>query len=84
MVTPGAPWRVKVTGNRAYVAAPSTYAIKQHGKAATESNAVFTAVRLDEINCCPSCGVVFPLEGTVGSRFRPAGANATHPRSQSD
>ncbi len=41
-VTLGAPWRVDVAGDRAYVVAPATYSYKQHGKAETESNAVFT------------------------------------------
>ncbi|MBC5829010.1 MAG: nuclear transport factor 2 family protein [Candidatus Eremiobacteraeota bacterium] len=41
-VTLGAPWRVDVTGDRAYVVVPATYAYKQHGKGVTESNAVFT------------------------------------------
>lgn len=42
VVTLGKPWRVDVTGNRAYVVAPATFAYKDHGKSVTETGAVFT------------------------------------------
>lgn len=38
----GAPWRVEVTGTRAYAVVPATYVYKLHGKPVTESNSVFT------------------------------------------
>lgn len=38
----GAPWTVDVTGDRAYLVAPTTYVFKQHGKLVTEAHAVFT------------------------------------------
>lgn len=42
VVTLGKPWRVDVTGSRAYVVAPTTFSYKDHGKPVTESGAVFT------------------------------------------
>lgn len=41
-VTLGKPWRVDVTGARAYVVAPATYGYTQHGKRILESGSVFT------------------------------------------
>ncbi len=43
VVTLGKPWHVNVTGNLAYVVAPTTYAYTKHGKPATEAG-VFTFV----------------------------------------
>ena len=43
-VTMGAPWHADVTGDRAYVVMPVTYAYKQHGKAILEPHSVFTIV----------------------------------------
>ena len=42
VVTLGKPWRVDVTGNRAYVVVPTTFTYRDHGKPVTESGAVFT------------------------------------------
>ena len=42
-VTLGKPWRVDVTGDRAYVVIPATFTNKTNGKAVVESGAVFTA-----------------------------------------
>ena len=42
IVTLGTPWRVDVTGDRAYAVFPATYTYEQHGKPVTESNAVYT------------------------------------------
>lgn len=41
-VTLGAPWRVSVTGGRAYIVLPATYTHKTKGKSVVESGAVFT------------------------------------------
>ena len=42
IVTLGTPWHVDVTGGRAYVVVPVTYAYKQKGKPVTESGSIFT------------------------------------------
>jgi hypothetical protein len=42
IVTLATPWRVDVTGGRAYAVIPATYAYKQHGKPVTETGAVIT------------------------------------------
>lgn len=42
IVTLGKPWYLSVTGNRAYVVLPATFAWKDHGKPVTEANSVFT------------------------------------------
>ncbi|MDQ6768152.1 MAG: hypothetical protein M3Z41_10125, partial [Candidatus Eremiobacteraeota bacterium] len=42
IVTLGTPWHVDVTGDRAYVVVPVTYAYKQNGKPGMESASVFT------------------------------------------
>jgi hypothetical protein len=42
IVTLGKPWRVDVTGDRAYVVVPATFAYRDHGKPVTETGAVFT------------------------------------------
>jgi hypothetical protein len=42
LVTLATPWRVDVTGERAYAVIPATYAYKQHGKPVTEAGAVIT------------------------------------------
>ncbi len=42
VVTLGAPWHVDVTGDRAYVVAPTIYAYKQHGKPVKEPHSVLT------------------------------------------
>ncbi len=42
VVTLGRPWYISVTGDRAYVVLPATYAYKDRGKPVTERNAVFT------------------------------------------
>lgn len=42
VVTLGKPWRVDVTGNRAYVVVPTTFSYKDHGKPVNETGAVFT------------------------------------------
>jgi hypothetical protein len=42
VVTLATPWRVDVTGERAYAVIPATYAYKQHGKPVTETGAVIT------------------------------------------
>jgi ketosteroid isomerase-like protein len=41
-VTISKPWRVAVTGDRAYVVVPATYKYKQKGRPVTESGAVWT------------------------------------------
>lgn len=41
-VTLGAPWHFSVTGNRAYVVLPSTFAYKEHGKPMSQANSIFT------------------------------------------
>ncbi len=41
-VTVGKPWYQSVSGNRAYIVLPATFAFKQRGKPVTEGNAVFT------------------------------------------
>lgn len=41
-VTMGTPWRVDVTGSRAYVVVPVTFSYKDHGKPVNETGAVFT------------------------------------------
>jgi hypothetical protein len=46
IVTLGKPWHVSVTGNRAYVVVPATYAYKEHGKPVTERDSVFTVALL--------------------------------------
>jgi ketosteroid isomerase-like protein len=42
IVTLGRPWQVSVTGDRAYVVVPATYAYKEQGKAKIETGSVFT------------------------------------------
>ena len=42
IVTLGKPWHVDVSGDRAYVVVPATYAYKQHGRQITESGSIFT------------------------------------------
>lgn len=42
VVTLGTPWRVDVTGTRAYVVAPARYDYRVHGKPRAETNSVFT------------------------------------------
>ncbi|MGA8940182.1 MAG: nuclear transport factor 2 family protein [Acidobacteriaceae bacterium] len=42
IVTMGAPWRVTITGDHAYVVVPTTYKYKMHGKPVVESGAVLT------------------------------------------
>ena len=42
IVTLGKPWRVDVTGDRAYAVVPAKYTYKQHAKPVTESGAVLT------------------------------------------
>jgi ketosteroid isomerase-like protein len=42
IVTLGEPWRVDVTGDRAYVVVPSTMTFKVHGEQATQSGSIFT------------------------------------------
>ena len=42
IVTLGKPWRVSVTGDRAYVVEPVVYTYKQHGKPMTEAGSVWT------------------------------------------
>jgi ketosteroid isomerase-like protein len=42
IVTLATPWRVDVTGERAYAVIPATYTYKQHGKPVTEAGAVIT------------------------------------------
>lgn len=42
VVTIGTPWHLDVTGDRAYVVAPSTYAYKLRGKPTTEPRSVWT------------------------------------------
>ena len=44
IVTLRKPWHVDVTGNRAYVVAPTTYTYKQNGKPVVESGSVWTLV----------------------------------------
>jgi ketosteroid isomerase-like protein len=41
-VTPGKPWHVDVTGDRAYVVVPTTMTFSVHGKQVTQSGAVYT------------------------------------------
>ncbi len=41
-VTMGTPWRVDVTGTRAYVVVPVAFSFKDHGKPVKETGAVFT------------------------------------------
>ena len=41
-VTMGSAWDADVSGDRAYVVAPTTYAYKQHGKQVKELHSVFT------------------------------------------
>jgi hypothetical protein len=41
-VTLHSPWHVEVDGDSAYVVVPATYAYKQHGKAVTEPDSIFT------------------------------------------
>ncbi len=41
-VTLETPWRVDITGDRAYVVVPAQYAYKQHGKAVLEPASLFT------------------------------------------
>lgn len=38
----GKPWHVDVTGDRAYVVVPASFAYRQHGKEVDESGSVFT------------------------------------------
>ena len=38
------PWHVEVTGTRAYVVVPVTYAYKQHGKPVNEDGSIWTLV----------------------------------------
>lgn len=42
VVTLGKPWYQSVSGTRAYIVLPATFAFKQHGKSVTDGNAVFT------------------------------------------
>jgi hypothetical protein len=42
IVALGKPWRVDVTGSRAYVVVPANYTYKLHGKPLTESGSTFT------------------------------------------
>jgi hypothetical protein len=42
VVTLSAPWRVDVSGDRAYVVVPARYAYDQHGKHVAESGSIFT------------------------------------------
>jgi hypothetical protein len=42
IVTLSPPWRVDVTGDRAYVVVPATYAYKQHGKPEIEKDSILT------------------------------------------
>lgn len=41
-VSLGAPWHFSVTGNRAYVVLPATFAYKEHGKPVSQPNSIFT------------------------------------------
>ena len=43
-VTLGKPWSLDVSGNVAYVVAPSTFAYKEKGKSVNETGSVFTLV----------------------------------------
>ena len=36
------PWHVDISGDRAYVVVPATYAYKQHGKSIVEPDSLFT------------------------------------------
>ena len=38
----GTPWRNVITGNRAYIVVPATYAYMRHGKPVVEAGAVWT------------------------------------------
>ncbi|MGA8576824.1 MAG: nuclear transport factor 2 family protein [Candidatus Cybelea sp.] len=42
IVTLGQPWYLAVTGDRAYVVVPATYAYEEHGKPVTERDSIFT------------------------------------------
>ena len=41
-VTLGSPWHFSVSGSRAYVVLPATFAYKEHGKPMGQSDSVFT------------------------------------------
>lgn len=41
-VTLGTPWHIDITGDRAYVVVPATYAYRQHGKPVLEPHSLFT------------------------------------------
>ena len=61
IVTLGKPWRVDVTGDRAYAVIPASYAYEQHGKPVNEPGAVLT-VALQKI------GTVWRMTGWAWSR----------------
>jgi ketosteroid isomerase-like protein len=43
-VTIAKPWHVNVTGSRAYVVVPATFAYKDHGKSVMQTGSVWTVV----------------------------------------